>query len=126
MSDKNKAAVGSLVWHDLTVEDAAGVRDFYAKVVGWKPEPVSIGDYDDYNMTKPESGEGAVGICHARGPNAKIPPQWLIYVQVADLEASVAACRENGGTVLDGPRDVCGNRFCVIKDPAGAVLGLIA
>ncbi|MEP7292297.1 MAG: hypothetical protein ABI835_10960, partial [Chloroflexota bacterium] len=51
-------------------------------------------------------------------------PQWLIYITVADLDASIAACQQNGGSVIHGPRDVGGNRFCVIRDPVGAVAGL--
>ena len=38
MSDDAKAQIGSVVWRDLTVPDAAPVRDFYAQVVGWDPE----------------------------------------------------------------------------------------
>lgn len=42
MSDA-KHPVGSIGWIDLTVDDAPRVRDFYAAVVGWKPEPVPMG-----------------------------------------------------------------------------------
>ena len=48
--------VGLIGWFDLTVPNAGKVKDFYAKVVGWKPEPVSMGDYDDYNMNQPLTG----------------------------------------------------------------------
>jgi predicted enzyme related to lactoylglutathione lyase len=30
-------------WVDLTTEKADNIRDFYSKVIGWQPEPVSIG-----------------------------------------------------------------------------------
>lgn len=116
---------GTIAWQDLTVADAPAIRDFYAKVAGWKPQPVSMGEYDDFNMTKPASGEPAAGICHARGVNANIPPQWLIYISVADLDQSISHCQELGGKVIDGPRKMGEQRFCVIKDPAGAVAGLI-
>jgi len=122
---QSKPEIGSIVWQDLTVADASGVRDFYEKVVGWKPQPVSMGDYDDYNMTKPQSGDGTAGICHARRGNAKLPPQWLIYIAVADIDQSVAECEKLGGKVIDGPRKMGAQRSCVIQDPAGAVAGLI-
>ena len=35
--------VGSIGWVDLSVDDAHGLRDFYAAVVGWKPEPCRWG-----------------------------------------------------------------------------------
>ena len=35
--------VGKIGWIDITVDDAEGLRDFYANVVGWKPVKVDIG-----------------------------------------------------------------------------------
>lgn len=62
------------------------------------------------------------GICHARGSNADLPPQWLLYFVVEDLDAAVAACTERGGEVVVAPRGLAGGRFGVIRDPAGAEL----
>ncbi len=117
--------VGSVVWFDLSVPDAESVRDFYRSVVGWEAKPLSMGDYDDYEMKRPADGQTVTGICHARGTNAKIPPQWLIYISVPDVAASAERCAEQGGAVLHGPREVGGKQFCVIRDPAGAVAALI-
>lgn len=119
-----KPPIGSVTWRDLTVPNAPVLRDFYAAVVGWQPAPVSMGDYDDYNMISPATNEPAAGICHARGGNAKLPPQWLIYITVADVDSSAKRCKELGGKVLDGPRELGPGRFAVIQDPAGAVAAL--
>ena len=119
-----KPETGNIGWIDITVEDAAGLRDFYVAVAGWRPEPVSMGDYDDFNMTTPGGGAPAAGICHARGVNAELPRQWLIYITVADLDASAEACVEHGGKLLVGPRGLGGGRFAVIEDPGGAVAAL--
>jgi predicted enzyme related to lactoylglutathione lyase len=113
---------GSITWHDLTVEDAGRLRDFYRAVVGWAPEPVGMGEDSDYVMRA--DGEDAAGVCHARGANAAIPPVWLIYITVADLDASLEACRRLGGHALTPVRSYGGGRYCVIEDPAGAVCAL--
>ncbi len=116
---------GSVAWTDLTVSDAEGIRDFYARVVGWVPAPVSMGEYDDFNMTLPGSGEPAAGICHARGMNADLPPVWMVYFMVADMGASLEAVREGGGEILVGPREMGpGSAYAVVRDPAGAVSAL--
>ena len=120
-----KKPLGSIVWTDLTVDNAEEVRDFYSKVVGWKHQDISMGEYNDYVMTPNVGDGGATGICHARGNNAKIPAQWMIYVSVEDVAASVKSCIDNGGKVLDGPRKLGENDFAVIQDPAGAVMGII-
>jgi predicted enzyme related to lactoylglutathione lyase len=126
MSDKNPE-IGSITWFDLTVPDAEGVRDFYHEVVGWKPSPVSMGDYDDFNMNTPESGKTITGICHARGGNAHLPPQWLIYITVEDVDESARRCVELGGKIITEPKDMEGyGRYCVIQDPAGAMAALFA
>jgi len=115
----------SIGWVDLTVPNAEGMRDFYAAVVGWTPKPVDMGEYADYNMTSPQTGESVAGVCHQRGVNAAIPPVWLVYFTVADLDASVAECRSRKGMVLVGPKSAGGTgRFAVIEDPAGAVCAL--
>ena len=124
MSGEVRPAVGSIAWHDLTVPDAGSVRDFYEQVVGWKSSPVELGGYSDFEMLQPASGESVAGICHARGSNADIPPQWLIYIIVADVAASAARCVELGGQVIIAPRPLSGGTFCVIRDPAGAVCAL--
>lgn len=116
--------VGKIGWIDMTVDDADGLRDFYKSVVGWETEAVSMGDYSDYSMTLPASGEAVSGICHARGDNAEMPGGWLIYITVADVEASAAACTASGGEILVGPKGLAGGRFCVIRDPSGATAAL--
>ena len=102
---------GRIGWIDITVEDAEGLRDFYAAVVGWNYEEVAMGDYADFAMTAPDTGTAAAGICHARGSNAELPSQWLIYVNVEDAEASARACAEHGGKVLVGPKPMGGGVF---------------
>jgi hypothetical protein len=121
---ENTPPVGTVVWSDLTVPDAAAIRDFYARVVGWRAEPVNMGTYSDFNMLPPDSGEPAAGICYARGSNADLPPLWLMYIVVDDVDQSAADCVKLGGTIVSPPRSMGGGRFCVIRDPAGAVCAL--
>ncbi len=125
MSQQEKPEVGSISWFDLTVPNTEQVRDFYSKVVGWKAEPVSLGDYDDFNMNAPESGRTVTGICHKKGPNEILPSQWLLYITVANVEESAKSCTELDGKLISPPKKF-GNygKFCVIEDPAGAVCGL--
>ena len=125
MTDPEQPSTGSIVWHDLTVPNAGEIRDFYAGVVGWESMEHDMGGYSDFGMNQPSGGDTVAGICHARGPNANLPAQWLIYIRVADVDASAERCRELGGTVLDGPREIGEERFCVIRDPAGAFAALI-
>src|SRR6516162_10970244 len=125
MSGSKKPELRTIAWSDLTVKNAEQVRDFYAKVVGWKVESCDMGGgYSDFSMVASTTGEVAAGICHARGSNADLPPQWLVYIVVEDVDRSAAKCVEEGGQVVSGPRSLGDGRFCVIRDPAGAVCAL--
>jgi predicted enzyme related to lactoylglutathione lyase len=117
--------IGAISWVDLTVQDADALRDFYRDVVGWEPVGLDMGGYDDYCMNVAGTKETVAGICHARGTNAALPAQWMIYINVANLDASLAAAQAHGGAVLTPVRTMPGHgKYCVIRDPAGAVAAL--
>ena len=124
MTTPEQPRIGSIVWQDLTVPNAPEVRDFYCQVVGWTYTDHDMAEYNDFNINLPGTAETVAGICHARGANANVPPQWLVYISVADVAESARRCEELGGKVIDGPRSMGGATFCVIQDPAGAVAAL--
>ena len=116
---------GKVFWTDLTVPSAEGVSEFYREVLGWEKQALSMGDYDDYVMKEKETGEVVAGICHAKGGNSDLPPQWLIYIRVDNLDAALRACEQGGGKVIGPKRKMGGEEhFCLIQDPAGAYLML--
>lgn len=124
MSTSEQPTLGKIAWVDLTVPDAASVRDFYAAVAGWTSSGVEMGGYEDFAMMTGD-GAAAAGICHARGPNAALPPQWIVYITVPDLDASLAESAARGGSVVAGPKGAGGGaRYAIIRDPAGAVAAL--
>ncbi len=65
------------------------------------------------------------GVCHARGTNAGLPAQWLIYITVANFDESISVCENLSGKILVEQKN-CGGmgRYCFIQDPAGAVCAL--
>jgi uncharacterized protein len=119
----SKPVPGSVTWRDVTVENAESLRDFYESVAGWTSSPVDQGGYNDFVMLDTE-GNGVSGICHAKGSNSGLPPQWLIYITVEDLDARLEQVVALGGRVVNGPRSVGADRMAVIEDPAGAVCAL--
>jgi predicted enzyme related to lactoylglutathione lyase len=125
MTDEEKSqTAGTIGWVDLTVEDARSLRDFYAAVVGWKPQEVDMGGYSDFSMATGD-GTARAGICHAARGNKGIPPVWMIYIHVDDLDESLDSCRAAGGDVVGEIRTMGeAGRYAFIRDPAGAVCAL--
>ncbi len=68
------------------------------------------------------------GLVDISGPEFEgVPPHWLCYVQVDDVDAAVATATAAGATVIVPVMGVEGvGRFAQIKDAEGAVMGLIA
>ena len=122
MSTESK--VGTIGWTDLTGSNAEEIQKFYSAVVGWKPDPVDMGGYNDFTMNAPATNDGIAGICHARGGNAGLPAQWIVYITVENVDDSAKRCQELGGKILTGPKGAGGGRYCIIQDPAGAVAAL--
>jgi predicted enzyme related to lactoylglutathione lyase len=116
-------APGTIGWADLTVPDATALRDFYQAVAGWTPMALGMGGYEDFVMQAPD-GSAVAGVCHARGANAALPPVWLVYITVPDLDVATRRCVELGGQLLAERRSAGAGSYCVIRDPAGAVAAL--
>jgi len=125
MSENKNGNIGNVGWFDITVNNADELMMFYQKVIGWKSEPVSVGDYYDYVMTQPGTGSPIAGICNARGANSDLPKSWLMYITVENLEKSLTEVLLRGGLVLTEIKqhsDV--GIYCVIQDPSGGIVAL--
>lgn len=123
---EEKQQKGTIAWMDLTVQDAHVVKDFYETVAGWKAEPVSMGEYTDFNLFAGAGKEPLGGICHAKGPNKHFPATWMIYITVEDLNACLETCLKKGGAIIHGPAMMGDHgRYAIIQDPAGAASALI-
>ena len=114
---------GSFVWYELITPDPDGAKAFYDKVVGWdiEPEPSGLSGMD-YRMIRSDGGN-AGGVLRLTEEMAThgTPPIWLGYLNVADVDATVAAAEQAGGAVMMPGMDVPGvGRIALIDDPQGA------
>src|SRR3954451_2868886 len=113
MAETTGPAIGQIGWVDLTGPNAEALREFYQEVTGWTASPVGMGDHTDYCMLPAGADAPVAGICHALGANAAMPPVWLIYITVADLDESVRRCTARGGKVRVAERRIAGSgRIC--------------
>ncbi len=112
---------GRFVWHELITKDADTAKAFYTEVVGWKVEGMDMGDFV-YPMLK--VGEAPVGGI-APPPAEGIPPHWVSYLSVADVDAAAKEVVANGGVALMDAIDIpTVGRMQPVKDPSGAAFFL--
>jgi len=118
---------GAFSWCELLTTDVEAAKKFYSELFGWNIEPVTDALHQDmqYNLVKVHGTE--IGGIMAVPPQAAgMPPSWGTYVTVDDVDAAAAKARELGGDVLVPLTDIPEvGRFCVIKDPQGAVISMI-
>lgn len=125
MDNYTPPPIGSVISVENTTDYADEVRDFYASVVGWSVEPLSMGDYDDYVM-KSVDDSWVAGICYRRGSNADLPGGWIPCVRVASVENAIAEAIARGGKQVGATRDQgSGSRYAVIEDMYGSKISVI-
>ena len=128
MSNQPKIPTGGIVSADITVPKTEELRDFYKEVMGWTVEEMPMedenGKYADYIMKNKEGG-WVGGVCHARGMNTDLPPQWIVYINVEDVATSVEKCKQHGGKVLKEMKGEDGTYYyALLQDPAGGVIAV--
>ena len=113
-------APGAFCWNELVTRDTDAAASFYTRLFGWKTEAFPGGM--PYTLFKTENRQvGGLMTCLT----GQMPPQWLAYVGVEDVEASVKRARELGAKILLEPKDIpTVGRIAVFQDPQGAPLGI--
>ena len=124
---------GHFCWMELMTPDRPKAKQFYEKLLGWQSvdremRGMTEGSTMTYTMSGPAGKPYQVaGMMDMEGPMWEgIPPHWMAYISVKDVDASAAKVKELGGTVKVPPMDIPSvGRFCIIQDPTGAVVSLI-
>ena len=116
---------GKFTWYELLTSDTSAAADFYAKVIGWKPAPQgSAADPMHYTVFETAAG-GVAGLMKIPPDAAGMPPSWVGYVSVDDVDAYAEKFVAAGGTIRRPPDDIPGvGRFAAVGDPQGAHLCL--
>ncbi|HTY48950.1 MAG TPA: VOC family protein [Steroidobacteraceae bacterium] len=115
----SSAVHGKFLWHELLAPDTGAAASFYSAALGWKSRPW---EHDPaYSLL--QASAGTLGGVRASTGGA---PQWLAFVGVTDIGASVATAERLGGRVLKPVTDVSGSggRYAVLADPQGSAIGL--
>lgn len=115
------------IWYELMTTDPEVAARFYGAVVGWS---VADSGQTDKTYQQWSIGGQTVGGLLKIGPNASgdgMPPMWAGYLDVADVDASVAGIKAAGGALCMPTMDVPGvGRMAMVADPQGAIFYVMA
>jgi hypothetical protein len=100
-----------------------GARRFYGELFGWSYGEMPMQN-SMYTLIR-QKGNDNGGMMAMDGPQWQgVPPHWMIYVKVDDVDAVAARCAQIGGRICVPPMDIPVGRFAVLTDPQGATFSI--
>jgi uncharacterized protein len=115
-------APGAFVWNELASPDLDGSTAFYSGLFGWTVAPFEGSPTPYLSIENGEANNG--GIRELSSPG--VPPHWLVYFGVEDIDVALAKVEQLGGTKIFGPQDIQIAKIAAVRDPQGAVFALYA
>jgi hypothetical protein len=112
--------IGTFVWDELHTTDQDAAAKYYAALFGWTgkagEEPMKYWHWQN-------NGKDIGGMMTLVQPG--VPPNWLAYIAVSDVEASTSKVKALDGKVHMETMDIEHvGKFSVVADPTGAVFAL--
>ena len=115
---------GSFVWNELYTPDVEAAKAFYAATIGWTFEGMPMPHENRTYWVAKVGDKPVAGILDMRGivPDG-VPPHWLSYLEVDDVDRRVAEIENHGGKVVRPPFDVPDvGRIAIVVDTTGAFM----
>jgi predicted enzyme related to lactoylglutathione lyase len=115
-----------VVHFEVIGKDGDKLRSYYSSLFDWQFDTSNPMDYGVVNRDDNLTGDGiGIGGGVATGPDG-YGGHVTFYVQVPDVEATLAKAVEHGGTRTMGPETVMGTMVLgMLTDPEGHLIGVI-
>jgi predicted enzyme related to lactoylglutathione lyase len=113
-------AHGSHIWYELITSNAEGAKRFYNAVTGWDIGPPH--DEIGYRMIGRSDGGNAGGVLPLSEDMTQhgAKPMWAGYINVDDVDRTVADVEAKGGHVFMPARQIDEvGRIAMVADPQG-------
>jgi predicted enzyme related to lactoylglutathione lyase len=114
----------SLSWNELVTRDTNRATEFYTQLFDWGAE---VQDMPNMRYTTFKVGERMNGGMMPMDEQWEgIPPHWMVYFAVTDVDASANQAKELGASIHVPPTDIPSiGRFSMVQDPQGAAFTII-
>lgn len=111
---------GQFCWNELATVDVNKAKEFYSKVLGWEFKEIHAGEML-YTIVKSNNKEIA-GIWQIpKEQMNEIPPHWMAYILVDNVENTLEKAKKNGAQEIKGVTQAGEmGLFAIIQDPTGA------
>ncbi len=113
-----------IMWFESASTNVPASAKFYGDLFGW---PIVTDEKMNYTMTAFEQGEVGMGFTDTNDERANAEPgSILVYVDVADIDATIARAKELGAPIfLDKMEIPTVGWMAVFGDPGGNRIGVM-
>lgn len=109
-------------WAELWTDDVPASVQFYEQVIGYRSVLVKARSGREFQVLGREEAARATVI---KAPFPNVEPNWLPYLQVADVRETLRRVLAHGGKVYLAPqKDDFNNDIAIVADPTGGVFAL--
>lgn len=116
---------GSVTWYETMTRDLDATCAFYSELLGGTTDEAPGTEFA-YRMLMSPEGYPVAGLMEMPPMvPTEVPSYWSVYFEVDDVDASTTAAVAAGATLLMGPVTLPAGRVSSLRDPEGAVIGLI-
>ena len=113
----------TIMWFESATKDVPASAKFYGDLFGW---PFVTDEQMNYTMTDTEPGEMGMGLTPVNEEQGMMPGSVLVYVDVADVGATIARAKELGGQVfMDKTEIPTVGWMAIFGDPGGNRIGVM-
>jgi predicted enzyme related to lactoylglutathione lyase len=133
-NDKHPPDVHAFCWNELNTRDMSVAGPFYSELFQWERQSFSQGGLKcTMFVSQARHVAGMVAYADEGTPppwlygGADAPTQWISYVQVKDVDATLEKAVRLGARIAMPAKNTPGvGRIAVFQDPQGALLGVFA
>src|SRR4051794_4308384 len=125
MSERDGYTTGVPCWVAAVHPDPPAAAAFYSELFGWETQNLMPESSGEHYIVCTLNGRDVSALVSTGPAPAPPEPIWGTHVSVDSADATAAAARDAGGTVIAEPFDSPGGgRVAVLADPGGAAFCL--
>ena len=117
---------GAMCWSEVNCRDGAKNGAFYAAVFDLDLHTLDMPGVVYHTLHPKDGGEAVCGVLQMDAQWEGIPPNWMPYFAVADLDQANTVWAKHGGKTVAGPIPSAHGRIMIVQDPQGAHLSYMA
>jgi predicted enzyme related to lactoylglutathione lyase len=118
-----RPVAGAVGWCEVLTRDPHTAVSFYDAAFGWQAHLDGPSGYTTFRLG--DTDVAGILPMPAEVP-AEAPAHWLVYFNAPDIDATLRAVVEAGGSVMKPATTVGSVTFALAADPAHAMFGLFA